>query len=750
MQIAMDRLTGFLERKRWLVIGVWVVLLAAALPFASRQTENLTSGGFATPGSGSVAVDRALKDFEGAQRSSLSVVVAQRPDGSPAAVRAAIDNVDRVAARLPHAELTDRAEAAAKADAGRSPVAIATLKVTGSQDDAADLASDLRKDLDIGDGPSGGVQTYLVGQEALWAGMQDLSKEDLAAAETAGFPIVLLILLAVFGSLAAAALPLALGFVSVIITGAGIFFLSQATDMSVFVTNVASMIGIGVAVDYSLFVLSRYREEIRGGADEVEARRTAMRTSGVAVLFSGVTVMVSLGGLFLVDSTTIRSMAMGAIIVVAVSILAAVTFLPSLVHVLGRRAYARGRPALVVGLLGRSLRWRRRRPGSTHPEAVRASFWQRWTDAVMRRPVLAAGASAAVLLVLAIPALSLKFGDGALRQFPKDNETRVGTELAAKKLGPLAVSPTEVVATLDRGTTTEPSNRAAVRAYARGLAADPEAARVSAPQPSRDGREVKLSVYPRHDAESQRARDLVARLRHQASEGQGLARVADVQVGGSTATVEDFTGLVSGSMWKIALFVLAFSYLVLFLLLRSVLLPLKAVLMNLLSVGAAYGVLVAVFQYGWFDGITGYDSLGYINTITPPFLLAIVFGLSMDYEVFLLTRIRERYDATGDTRLAVGQGLARSAATISSAALIMVAVFAVFAGTGVPSIKEIGLGLAVAIALDATLVRLVLVPATMEIMGAWNWWLPRPLARVLPEAGFEGARPSGDEVPAGA
>ena len=164
--------------------------------------------------------------------------------------------------------------------------------------------------------------------------------------------------------------------------------------------------------------------------------------------------------------------------------------------------------------------------------------------------------------------------------------------------------------------------------------------------------------------------------------------------------------------------------------------------MNLLSVGASYGVLVAVFQWGWFDSLLGYESLGYINTITPPFLLAIVFGLSMDYEVFLLTRIRERYDATGDTRTAVAEGLARSAATISSAALIMVAVFAVFAGTGVPSVKEIGLGLAVAIALDATLVRLVLVPATMEIMGKWNWWLPRPLARVLPEAGFEasGAR----------
>jgi len=241
-------------------------------------------------------------------------------------------------------------------------------------------------------------------------------------------------------------------------------------------------------------------------------------------------------------------------------------------------------------------------------------------------------------------------------------------------------------------------------------------------------------VTPRHDPESQQARALVGRLRADA----GAVPGAHVQVGGSTAQVEDFKDLVSGSMWKILLFVLAFSYLVLLVLLRSVFLPLKAVLVNLLSVAAAYGVLVAVFQWGWFDGLLGFHHLGYVSTMTPPFLLAIVFGLSMDYEVFLLTRIRERYDSTGDTRRAVGEGLAGSARTISSAALIMVCVFATFAFTGVPSVKEIGIGLAVAIALDATLVRLVLVPAVMELMGRWNWWLPAPLARLLPRADFEG------------
>ena len=230
---------------------------------------------------------------------------------------------------------------------------------------------------------------------------------------------------------------------------------------------------------------------------------------------------------------------------------------------------------------------------------------------------------------------------------------------------------------------------------------------------------------------------LVDTLRADGGRESGLADVATVSVGGATAQTVDFADLISGGIWKIILFVLICSYLILLVVLRSVVLPLKAVIMNLLTVGAAYGVLVAVFQYGWLDSITGYDSLGYINAITPPLLLAIVFGLSMDYEVFLLSRIRERYLATGDNRLAVSEGLQGSAKVITSAALIMVVVFGTFALTGIPQIKEIGLGLAVAIGLDATIVRLVLVPTTMELMGKANWWIPDGLARILPNADFE-------------
>jgi RND superfamily putative drug exporter len=714
----MVRLHDFLARHRRFVLAAWLAVLVAAAPFAARQTENLTSGGFLVPGSGSEKVDQALDDFENAQRETLAVVLAQREGATPEAIRAEVDRVAAITRDMDHVELTPAAERAAKAEAGSRTILVVPLDLKGSQDQLADVAVDMRDELDVGQVRSG-VEPHLVGQQALWAGMQELSKEDLEAAETTGFPIVLLILLAVFGSLVAASLPLALGFGSVMVSGAGIFFLSQATEMSVFVTNVASMIGIGVAVDYSLFVLARYREEIREERSREDALRVAMRTSGIAVVFSGVTVIVALAGLFLVDSTVIQSMAMGAIMVVAIAILAAVTLLPALISLFGRRAYARSRTTTVLGLVARQWRNLRRRSGSTHPDRRRGAFWDRWTGVVTRRPWVSAGLSAAVMLTLAIPALSLTWGDGALRQFPEGNETRVGAELAAKVAGPGSSGPMQIVADAD--------DRGAIDRYVAKLRRDPEVARVEPPVESNDGSRVLIVVQPRHDPESEEARALVDRVR---ADGIG-------DVGGATANVEDFKDLVSGSMWKILLFVLAFSYVVLFVLLRSVFLPLKAVLMNLLSVAAAYGVLVAVFQYGWVDGFLGFESLGYINTMTPPFLLAIVFGLSMDYEVFLLSRIRERYEATGDNRRAVTEGLRASARTISSAALIMVAVFAVFASAGVPAVKEIGLGLAVAIALDATLVRLVLVPATMELMGKWNWWLPKRIDRVLPHTDFD-------------
>ncbi len=742
----MVQLAGYLGRRRRWVLGAWIAIVLLALPLASRQTEHLTGGGFDVPGSQSQTVSESLeKDFGESADGIVVLLRADRSAGGPERA-AAIDRVREEVAGLDEVTLAPGTAARAELQLARSDTAILPLRSERSPDELVDSAVTLREDLDPGT-PQGGVTPYLAGQPTIWAGMQELSKEDLAKAEASGFPIVALILLVVFGSLAAAALPLALGFVSVIVTGALIYFISLEMTTSVFVTNMASMIGIGVAIDYSLFILARYREERHAGRDCDEARAEALSTSGLAVAFSGLAVIVSLAGLWMVDNQALRSMALGAMTVVAVSILTATTLLPALIAMLGDRV-------MPGGIIARALRFVRRpfRRGAVAPgrgseslsisdsSGIRESrggdggFWERWASTVMARPWLAVAGVSAVLLLLASPILSLETGTQALGQFPKGSDVRMGNELAGKQVGGGA-DPVQIVAAFD-GESRPAANRAAVAGFIRTVEATPGVSSVAPPAFAGDS--VLIKATPSAPSESDAAVVLVERLRESVVPAAALSERAAVSVGGETARSQDARAQISGSMWKIVLFVLALSFIVLMLMLRSLILPLKAVLMNLLSIGAAFGVVVAIFQWGWLDSLLGFESQGALDTINVPLIFTIVFGLSMDYEVFLMSRIRERYLEHGDNERAVAEGLASSARTISSAALIMSSVFAVFVLTGVPSIKELGLGCAIAIAIDATLVRLVLVPAAMKLMGEWNWWMPSWLDRALPDVSFEG------------
>jgi uncharacterized membrane protein YdfJ with MMPL/SSD domain len=723
MRDFMAQLARFLGRHRRWVLAGWVAVLAIALPIASHQTDHLTGGGFDVPGSQSKAVSEALQRDFAQETGGITVLLRAEPDAGAAAQAAAIGRVKRAVAGLE--EVTLPAATVRRAELALQHTGLALLSLRSEQpaDRQTDSAVILREELDLGVA-EGGVTTYLAGQPTVWAGLQELSKEDLAKAEVGGFPIVALILLVVFGSLAAAALPLALGFVSVIVTGALIYFISLEMSTSVFVTNMASMIGIGVAIDYSLFILARYREERTQGRDPDAARSEALATSGLAVTFSGLAVIVSLAGLWMVDNQALRSMALGAMTVVAVSILTAVTLLPVLIAMLGDRVMPGGIVAKALGI----FRQRGERPD-------REAFWVRWTRSVMARPWTAAIGVSAVLLTLAAPLLSVETGTGALEQFPTDSDVRVGNELVSRQVGG-ATDPVQVVADFGEDEIS-PARRAAVARFSRTLADTPGVAAVAPPAYAAGS--ALIQATPSAPSESEATRALIGRLRDAVIPATALSRVATVDVGGETARSNDARAQVNGSMWKIVAFVLALSFLVLMVMLRSLLLPLKAVLMNLLSIGAAFGVLVAIFQWGWLDSLLGFESLGALDTINVPLIFAIVFGLSMDYEVFLMSRIRERYMEHGDNERAVAEGLAGSARTISSAALIMTAVFAVFVLTGVPSIKELGLGCAVAIALDATLVRLILVPAAMKLFGDWNWWMPTWLDRALPDLSFEGA-----------
>jgi len=728
MRNGMHRLAEVLGRRRRWVLGIWILIVICALPFAARQTEHLTGGGFDVPGSQSNAVAEAMQGVFAREATGVAVLLRASPDSTARERTAAIERVRREVGAVDGISLPPAVAARAERQLQRRGETLIPLASAVAPDELIDPAVDLREGLDPG-AVAGGVTPYLAGQATVWAGMQELSKEDLAKAEAGGFPIVALILLVVFGSLAAAVLPLTLGFVSVMLTGALIYFISLQMSTSVFVTNMASMIGIGVAVDYSLFILARYREERRDGRDCDEARAEALSTSGLAVAFSGLAVIVSLAGLWMVDNQALRSMALGAMTVVAVSILTATTLLPALIAMLGDRVMPGGVVARVLGFVKHTVF---RRPATAAAPAGGA-FWDRWARRVMARPVLAATGSAAVLLVLASPVLSMETGTNAIEQFPKGSDVRVGNELAAEQLGGGA-DPIQVVATFQG-----PTDRAAVVRFESDLRELAGISAVSAPVYAGDS--VLVEATSTAPSDSDAAAALVDRVRDSLVPASRLATVASVEVGGETARTDDVRTQISGSFWKIVGFVLALSFIVLMVMLRSIVLPLKAVLMNLLSIGAAFGVLVAVFQWGWADSVLGFESLGALDTINVPLIFAIVFGLSMDYEVFLMSRIRERYLVHGDNERAVAEGLASSARTISSAALIMSSVFAVFVLTGVPSIKELGMGCAVAIALDATLVRLILVPAAMKLMGRWNWWMPSWLDRILPRLSFEGRSP---------
>jgi uncharacterized membrane protein YdfJ with MMPL/SSD domain len=728
MRDAMIRLAQFLGRRRRWVVAAWALVVLLALPFASKQTDHLTGGGFDVPGSQSMKVSEAVQNDFGSRADGIAVVLKAAPGATAAERDRAVARVRSQVAKLDDVTLPPAVAAQARRQLQGTDVVLVPLRSDLSSDELIDPAGTLREDLSPGDA-GGGVTPYLVGQPTIWAGMQEISKEDLAKAESSGFPIVALILLVVFGSLAAAALPLALGFVSVLVTGALIYFISLQVDTSVFVTNMASMIGIGVAVDYSLFILARYREEREAGREKGEARAWALSTSGLAVTFSGMAVIISLAGLWMVDNQALRSMALGAMTVVAVSILTATTLLPALIAMLGDRVL----PGGVVGKVESFFRRRIYRRHTAEQAAVEQNrFWRAWTARVMARPWTAVIGVAAVLLFLASPLLSLQTGTEALSQFPADSDVRVGNELASDQLGG-GTDPVQVVASFD-GTPTA-ADKAAVAGFTRELKETPGVAAVGAPAFA--GNDVLVQATPKAPSESDAATALIDRLRDTVVPGSALAQRAEVDVGGENARSHDVRDQIGGSMWKIVLFVLALSFVVLMVMLRSLLLPLKAVVMNLLSIGAAFGVLIAIFQWGWLDGFLGFEGQGAIDTINVPLIFAVVFGLSMDYEVFLMSRIRERYMAHGDNERAVAEGLSSSARTISSAALIMSAVFGVFVLTGIPSIKELGLGCAVAIALDATLVRLILVPAAMKLMGRWNWWMPSWLDRALPDLSFE-------------
>jgi RND superfamily putative drug exporter len=718
----MMRLSSNLRRYRWLVFTGWLLAIIPAIYLTMTQSGHLTGGGFEVSGSQSLLVHDQLEDHYPDQGASpLALVAAPRADATYADMNDAVALLNRVAGEVPSVSVvTDPRQPAPQPD---RPYVV-SLRLDFNNSGSSDVARKLREKVGVhGDKPgsinNGRVRLYVIGQGALSTAAAGNTKHDIAAAERWNLPIILIVLIAVFGSLAAAAIPLALGVCTVAITMGLVYLLSAYTTMSVFVTSTVSMFGIALAVDYSLFILMRFREELRAGRQPQEAIDAAMGTSGLAVVLSGMTVVASLTGIYLIGTPALASMATGAILAVAVAMLTSATMTPAVLATFGRAAAKRSAV----------LHWSRR------PESTQSRFWTRWIGWVMRRPWASALAAAAILIAMAAPSLSMVLGNSLLRQFDSTHEIRSGVAAAAQALGPGALGPVQVLVTFPDADASSPEHKDTLAAIGHELASAPDIVSVTPPVFADNNTSALLNAVLSVDPEDMSARHSVDWIRGHLPSVPGADSLR-VDVGGPTALIKDFDDRVAETEPLVLVFVATIAFVMLLISIQSVFLAFKGVLMTMLSVAAAYGSLVMVFQWGWLEKL-GFERISSIDSTVPPLVLAMTFGLSMDYEIFLLTRIRERFLQSGNTRDAVAYGVSTSARTITSAALIMIAVFIGFAFAGMPLVAEIGVACAVAIAVDATVVRLVLVPALMAMFEQWNWWLPGWLHRILPSVDFE-------------
>jgi len=595
-------------------------------------------------------------------------------------------------------------------------VVLANTDLDGASDDAIEL-----KDAIATVAAPGGVTPRLVGESSINNDFVRLAEEGLKKGESIGIVVALIVLLAVIGAAVAASLPILLA-IAAIATAIGLTALvGNLFDLSFFVVNFITMIGLAVGIDYALFIVARYREERVRGHDKLEAIGRTGATANRAVFFAGLTVVWALSGLLFVPNTIFRSLAIGAILVVLLAMAASMTLLPAVMSLLGNK--------INIG--------RVRGAGSLENVDKVGGFWDKVTESVMGRPLAWLGGGVAVLVLLAISFFSMETGFSGISSLPDDLDSKQGFVVLRDDFGFVPGDPAEIV--VDGAIT--PDVEAALARLQSSMASDAIFGTAEPIQVNAAGDLALLSVPLTDDFQSEAATNGVKKLRStlvpQAFNGINV----EVLVGGGAAFNVDFFDDVSSFTPIVFAWVLGLSFLLLTVVFRSVVLPVKAILMNLLSVGAAYGAVVLAFQDGagpsWVKNIFGFQQVEGIEAWLPLFLFAVLFGLSMDYHVFLLTRIREAFDRTGDNQLAVAHGLRTTGAIITGAALIMVAAFGGFAAGELVPLQQMGFGLAIAVFLDATIVRSILVPAAMRLLGDYNWYLPGWL-EWLPHIDIEG------------
>ncbi len=748
---------AFVYRRRRVVAVVALALAFASLSLASQASGTLSAGGWLDADSESSRVADRLDAEFGAGRSSVVALFRSVTPGADArgadfqsavagSLRGVIAN-ERVSGVIGFAETGDARFISTAGDA-----AYVVVELDMTEEESVGFVDELRTAIV----PVDGLAYQLTGYGPVSVDSAAQSEEDLQRAEVVSLPIAAVILILVFASVVAAGMPLLVAGLAIPSSLALIYLVAQQVEMSVFVLNIATMLGLALAIDYSLFIVSRFREELRRGRSVEEAVERSVATSGKAVAFSGIAVAIGLSGLLLFEAPAIRSIGIGGALVVLCSVGYALTFLPAILGMLGPR---------VDALSFRGLLRRFRAENDDRP-APRSSRWERVARAVMRRPIAVLVPTLAFLLVLGVPFLSMRQGVPGAEIYPAGLESRDAYVALEREFSPGETTPIVILADVP-GSPTDPATIVALSEYAAALErldlidrvegpftiTDPStgtrlspeevAALYALPAGQRPpGLDALATVYIRDGVVRLDAISPLSPAQPDATDLVPVIRAIDpgngimTRVGGSAAAGHDF--LVSqGQTAPLAVgLTLLASGAVLFLLFGSVILPLKAVLMTLLSISASFGALVWIFQEGHLADVLRFESLGYTLAGIPIIMFSVIFGLSMDYEVLLLSRVQEAYRRTGDNTRSVAEGLARTAGVITGAALIMVTVFAAFALADVITIKSIGVGMAIAVAVDATIIRVLLVPAAMRLMGDWNWWAPGPLGRLVDRLGF--------------
>jgi RND superfamily putative drug exporter len=720
-------------RRRRLVLAVAMLGVVFAGLWGTGVFGALQSaGGFAAPGSQSQQESSLAAQAFG--RDAGDVVVLYSSPVLTARSPAFASAVARTLAALPHSAVksyhTYASAGPGQLVSASGHQAGAVLELAGDSD-----AARIRSFSAIsGRLAAPGLTTVTGGQIPTEQAINKQVTSDIGRAEGLSLPVLLILLLAIFGSLAAASLPLAIGGIGILGSFTALRLLTLATPVSIYSVNITTILGLGLAIDYGLFMVGRFREELAGQATVQDAVARTVATAGRTVAVSGVTVAVALASLMLFPETFLRSMGYGGVATVAVDMLAALTVLPALLSVLGPRVNALRIRRIRRSLPAARASWQGRVDGTggsgqTVPPEASTGAWYRIGQSVMRRPVAFVTVIVLLLLALAAPFLRISWGGTDARVLPASAGPRQVTEALSRNFPGNATSPIEALVRLRGTPAASPAGRAAVAGYLSRLERVPGVAGGQVTGAAGDIARVDLRYAP--DPLSAAARAIVRQVR--AVPPPAGARA---YVGGQTAQLVDELGSLSAVLPWMALVMAGATFLLLFLAFGSVVLPVKAIVMNVASLAATFGVVVWIFQEGHLSGLLHFTPTGTIDPTMPILMLAIIFGLSMDYEVFLLSRIRERYDLTGDNTAAVASGLQRTGGVITSAALLLMIVIGAFSASGITFIKLMGVGMIVALIVDATIVRVLLVPATMRLLGRANWWAPRPLRRLQARYGI--------------